>query len=201
MNKNSGFVHPTATIDQNTEIADDVRVYSHSHINSGAIVERGCVIGAHVYIGSAVSIGKNSKIQNGAKLYSPAIIKHGVFIGPNAVLTNDRIPRAINPNGMQKKAQDWNMVGVVIEEGASVGAGAICVAPLVIGKWAMIGAGSIVTSDVRPHQMVFGNPARPQGWVCKCAGRLKKTDMYFYCTLCTREYVFDQSKREMCCLA
>jgi acetyltransferase-like isoleucine patch superfamily enzyme len=98
-------------------------------------------------------------------VYEPARLADGVFIGPAVVLTNDQFPRAINADGSQKSAADWKPVGVEILEGASVGANSTCIAPLVIGRWALVGAGSVVVRDVPDFALVVGNPARRIGWV------------------------------------
>lgn len=109
-------------------------------------------------------------------LYEPAILGNGVFIGPAVVLTNDEYPRAINPDGSLKSGADWNAVGVVIEDGASIGANSTCVAPLRIGKWSLIGSGAVVTKDVPDFALVAGNPARKIGWVGKTGHRLVQSE-------------------------
>jgi acetyltransferase-like isoleucine patch superfamily enzyme len=110
-----------------------------------------------------VIIGDNCKIQNNALIYEPAIIESGVFIGPAVVLTNDKRPRAINPDGSIKSAADWDPVGVTIRHGASIGANSVCVAPVEIAEWTAVGANSVVTKNTQPRQMVVGNPARSIG--------------------------------------
>lgn len=113
-----------------------------------------------MYIGPSVVIGDNCKIQNNALIYEPAVLEDGVFVGPGAILTNDKNPRAINVDGSLKEKGDWDAVGVHLEAGASVGAGAVCVAPLRIGSWALVGAGSVVIHSVSAQTIVAGNPAR-----------------------------------------
>jgi UDP-2-acetamido-3-amino-2,3-dideoxy-glucuronate N-acetyltransferase len=110
-------------------------------------------------------MGDNCKVQNYALVYEPAQPGHGVFIGPAVVLTNDTYPRAVNPDGTSKSAADWEPVGVVIGDGASIGAQAVCVAPLRIGAWSLVAAGSVVTHDVSDYALVAGVPARQIGWV------------------------------------
>jgi UDP-2-acetamido-3-amino-2,3-dideoxy-glucuronate N-acetyltransferase len=123
------------------------------------------VIGRGAYIGSGVRLGRNCKVQNYALVYEPASLADGVFVGPAAVLTNDSYPRAANADGSLKEAADWVPVGVTVDEGASIGAGAVCVAPLRIGAWATVAAGAVVTRDVAPFALVAGVPARRIGWV------------------------------------
>lgn len=154
-------------VSQNASVAPSVQVWENAQIREAAIVGENCVIGRSAYIGTGVIIGNNCKIQNHSLIYEPAHIADGVFIGPNVTLTNDRNPRAINPDGTLKAASDWVPVGVTVMRGASIGAHSVCVAPLTIGEWAMIGAGSTVVHDVPNFALVVGNPARQIGWVSK----------------------------------
>ncbi len=131
------------------------------------MIGEGCVIGRGAYVGTGVEVGDNSKIQNYALVYEPARLARGVFIGPAAVLTNDHYPRAINADGSAKSAADWEPVGVDVGEGASIGASATCVAPVVIGRWALVGSGAVVVKDVPDFALVVGSPARRVGWVGK----------------------------------
>lgn len=147
-------IHPSAFIGENTKIWD------FSQVRENVRIGKNCVIGRNVYIGPGVIIGDNCKIQNNALIYEPAIIEDGVFIGPAVVLTNDKNPRAVNSDGSLKSASDWEMVGVTIRTGAAIGANSTCIAPLEIGEWSLVGAGSVVTKNVAPNKTVAGNPAR-----------------------------------------
>lgn len=129
-----------------------------------------------MYIGPGVLIGDRCKIQNYALLYGPTVVSDGVFIGPAVVFTNDRYPRAINPDGAQKSAADWHPVGVTVMNGASIGARAVCVAPVIIGRWALVAAGSVVVRDVPDFALVAGTPARRIGWVGPAGERLVEVD-------------------------
>lgn len=119
-----------------------------------------------------VHLGDRVKVQNFALVYSPAHVESDVFIGPAVVLTNDKYPRASNPDGSRKSADDWDHVGVIIRKGASVGARSVCVAPVVIGEYASVGAGSVVVKDVPAFALVLGNPAKQVGWVDQEGHRL-----------------------------
>ena len=116
------------------------------------------VIGRGAYIGPDVPVGDNCKIQNHALVYEPAVLEPGVFIGPAVVLTNDHYPRAVNADGTPKSAHDWIPVGVTLREGASVGARSVCVAPVTVGRWALVAAGSVVNKDVPDFALVAGGP-------------------------------------------
>lgn len=138
-----------------------------AQVREQAVLGRNCIIGRGAYIGAGVVVGDNCKIQNYALVYEPASLADGVFIGPAVVLTNDTYPRAITSDGEIKSAFDWVPVGVTIGRGASIGARAVCVAPVTIGAWATVAAGAVVVSDVPSHALVVGVPARRVGWVGK----------------------------------
>src|SRR5690625_1676976 len=160
-------IQGSADIDSGVEIGNGSTVWHLAQVRSGARIGENVIVGRGAYIGPGVRVGDNSKIQNYALVYEPAEVAEGVFIGPAAVLTNDTFPRAINADGSQKHASDWAAVGVIIEKGASIGARAVCVAPVRIGAWAAVAAGAVVTRDVPPHALVAGVPARRVKWVGK----------------------------------
>lgn len=163
--ENSTYRSPHSVIDESAKISERVSIWHFSQIRNNVSIGEDTSIGKSVYIDSQVKIGKGCKIQNSAQIYSPCSIADFVFIGPGVVLTNDKSPRATLPDGTIKSAKDWVAVGVVVNEGASIGANSICVAPITIGKWAMIGAGSVVTKDVPDYALVVGNPAKQVGWI------------------------------------
>lgn len=161
-----------AHVAKSARVAKSAYVWDHAQIRDGCFIGERVIIGRGAYIGIGVVIGDESKVQNGAQIYEPAEIGQGAFIGPGVILTNDRFPRAVTPSMMQKSAEDWIPVGVKVLDGASIGAGAVCVAPVTIGRWAMVAAGSVVTRDVPEHALVVGNPARQTGWVSRAGVRL-----------------------------
>ncbi len=183
-------IHANAIVEISAKVEESAKVWGWSHIRENAILLDKVVVGEHVYVGPGVVIGKNSKIQNRALIYEPAIIESGVFIGPGAILTNDKFPRAITNDEFQKSAGDWNLVGVTIRKGASIGAGAICVAPIEIGEWAMVAAGSVVTKNVPAFALVAGAPAKRIKWVGKSGVPLNKSkDNEYICPQSNEIYI------------
>lgn len=160
-------VQDTADVAESAVIGPGTKIWHYAQVREDAQIGADSIIGRGAYIGSGVVMGDGCKVQNYALVYEPARLGPGVFIGPAVVLTNDHFPRAINADGTPKSAHDWEPVGVTILEGASIGASATCVAPLTIGRWALVGAGSVVISDVPDFALVVGSPARRVGWVGK----------------------------------
>lgn len=162
----------SADVDDRAVIGDGSSVWHLAQVREHAHLGKNCVIGRGAYVGTGVRMGDNCKVQNYALVYEPAVLGDGVFIGPAAVLTNDTYPRAVNPDRTQKSAADWESVGVTIGDGASVGARSVCVAPVHIGDWALVAAGSVVTRDVPRYALIAGVPARQIGWVGRTGRRL-----------------------------
>jgi len=154
---NEVFVHPSAEVETGAKVGAGTKVWHIAHIRSSATVGEECVIGRNVYIDANVVVGSRVKIQNNVSVYQGVTIEDEVFVGPCAVFTNDLRPRAQNP--------DWKITPTLVRRGASIGANATLVCGIEVGEYAMIAAGSVVTKDVQPYQLVAGNPARPRGWV------------------------------------
>jgi UDP-2-acetamido-3-amino-2,3-dideoxy-glucuronate N-acetyltransferase len=166
-------VHPSADVDPSASIGEGSAVWHLAQVREDAVLGEGCIIGRGAYIGTGVQLGDHVKVQNHALVYEPARLGDGVFIGPAAVLTNDRRPRSIDPSGQLKRGDDWEAAGITVHRGAAVGAHATVVAGVTIGEWAMVGAGAIVTRDVPAHALVVGNPARRIAWVGRAGHRLE----------------------------
>ena len=163
-------IHASADVASSARVDPTADVWHLAQIREGAVIGMDSVVGRAAYIGSGVVLGARCKLQNLAQVYEPARLADGVFVGPGAILTNDRHPRAVLPRGDLKTTDDWDPVGVTCETGASIGAGAICVAPVRIGTWAVVAAGAVVVHDVADFALVAGVPARRIGWVGR-AGR------------------------------
>jgi UDP-2-acetamido-3-amino-2,3-dideoxy-glucuronate N-acetyltransferase len=152
-------VHPTATVEEGARVGAGTAVWHHAHIRRGASVGDDCNLGKNVYIDDGAVVGNRVKIQNNVSVYAGVRRDDEVFVGPSAVFTNDRVPRATG---------EWTLMPTVVHRGASIGANATIVAGVEIGECAMVGAGAVVVRSVGPHEVVVGNPARRIGWTCCC---------------------------------
>jgi perosamine synthetase len=162
------FVHPTAIVEPGASVGDGTAIWHHSHLRAGSVIGRGCTLGKNVFVDAGVKIGDQVKIQNNVSVYRGVELADGVFVGPSAVFTNDLRPRA--------RSMAWQARPTRIRRGASIGANATVLCGIEIGEHAMVGAGAVVTAPVRPHQLVAGNPARHQAWVCGCGEILARTE-------------------------
>jgi acetyltransferase-like isoleucine patch superfamily enzyme len=158
-------IHPSAEVSDLAEIGPGTRIWNHCQVRENARLGHNCILSKDVYVDSGVQIGNNVKIQNGISVYHGVTLEDGVFCGPHMVFTNDRQPRAINPDGSLKSADDWALSETRVKMGASIGAGAIIICGITIGKWALVGAGAVVTRDVPDYGLAYGNPARLHGFV------------------------------------
>ncbi len=166
------MIDPSAQVDSTAIVPESARVWGLAQVRAEALLGEHTIVGRGAYVGTGVQVGSDVKIQNNALIYEPAVVEDGAFIGPGAILTNDKRPRAVNRDGSLKAASDWDPVGVTVRSGASIGAGAVCVAPLEIGPWALVAAGAVVTRDVAAHALVAGNPAQQIGWVSRSGHQL-----------------------------
>jgi UDP-2-acetamido-3-amino-2,3-dideoxy-glucuronate N-acetyltransferase len=167
------YVHPTADVAADAKIGAGTRVWNQAQVREGAVIGSECIVGKGAYIDQRVRIGDRCKIQNGVSVFHGFEIEDGVFLGPGVMLLNDDLPRAITPDGSLKSDADWVVSEGRICKGASIGGGAVVLPGVVVGEFAMIGAGAVVTKAVPPHRLAYGNPARLHGYVCRCGKRLK----------------------------
>ena len=173
---NMSMVVETADVSPQASIGSGTRIWDYVQVREGACIGQNCIIGKGTYIGVDVRIGNNVKIQNACHVFKGATLEDGVFLGPGVILANDKHPRAINPDGTLKAAVDWVVGSIHIGRGASVGAGAVILPDVTVGRFAMIGANSTVTSNVPDHGLMYGTPARLEGFVCFCGERLVETE-------------------------
>jgi acetyltransferase-like isoleucine patch superfamily enzyme len=163
---NSVYIHPTAVVDKAAKIGEGTKIWHFVHVREKAEIGVGCILGHSVYIDREVKIGNHVKLENRANVYQGVKIEDDVFIGPHVTFTNDPYPRSFST--------DWKIVSTLVKKGASIGAGSVVLCGVTINEYAMIGAGSLVTNNVPPHALAYGNPAKIRGFVCKCGTRLKK---------------------------
>jgi acetyltransferase-like isoleucine patch superfamily enzyme len=159
-------IHPTAVVDPGASIGAGTRVWVNVQVREGAQVGENCILSKDVYVDHDVIIGSGCKIQNGVSVYNGVTIEDEVFVGPNACFTNDRVPRANNP--------DWKVTPTRVRRSASIGANATIVCGVDIGEYAMVAAGSVVTKDVPAFALVMGNPARVVGRVDEAGNRVDR---------------------------
>jgi UDP-2-acetamido-3-amino-2,3-dideoxy-glucuronate N-acetyltransferase len=164
-------IHSTASVEPGVEIGDNTRLWSNVQVRTGARIGRNCNLGRNCFVDLDVVVGDNVKVQNNASLYEGLEVANGAFIGPHVIFTNDRIPRAVNPDGSPKSTDDWVLGRTFVGEGAALGAGVVVVTGITIGAWAMVGSGAVVTKDVPDHALVVGNPARIAAWVSAAGTR------------------------------
>jgi acetyltransferase-like isoleucine patch superfamily enzyme len=168
----SAFVHATALVEEGAAIGPESRVWHHAQVRRDARVGARCILGKGAFVDFGVTLGDDCKVQNYACIYHGVSLGRGVFVGPHAVFTNDRRPRATDPAFRPLRDGDWEVGETVVGDGAAIGANATILPGVRIGAWAMIGAGAVVTRDVEPYALVAGTPARRLGWVCRCGRRL-----------------------------
>jgi UDP-2-acetamido-3-amino-2,3-dideoxy-glucuronate N-acetyltransferase len=166
----------SADVAEAAQVGEGSSIWHLAQVREGAILGENCIVGRGAYVGPGVRMGDNCKLQNYALVYEPAVLEDGVFVGPAVVFTNDHYPRAVSPDGAIKTGADWEAVGVTCRTGASIGARSVCVAPVTIGRWSLVAAGSVVTQDVPDFALVAGVPAKRLRWVGKAGVPLEPGD-------------------------
>jgi acetyltransferase-like isoleucine patch superfamily enzyme len=184
----SSVIHPTAEIERGARIGTNTRVWHFCHVRTGAAIGSDCTLGNNVYVDSGAVIGNNVKLQNRVSVYRGVTLEDGVFVGPHATFTNDRYPRSITPDGAPVSEEDWTPEETLVKYGASIGAAATILAGVTIGRWAMIGAGALVTRDVPDYGLAIGSPAQLIGYACSCGRPLEQRENVWLCPLCHESY-------------
>jgi UDP-2-acetamido-3-amino-2,3-dideoxy-glucuronate N-acetyltransferase len=169
-------VHPTAEVSPDAVIGPGTSIWNQAQVREDARIGAECVIGKNVYVDAGVVIGDRVKVQNNVSLFHGVTVEDGVFVGPHVCFTNDRVPRAVNRDGSLKTDSDWEVSPILVRSGAALGANSTILPGVTIGRWAMIGAGSVVTGDVGDHELVAGNPARRLGSACACGQPLRDVE-------------------------
>lgn len=186
------LIHPTAEVADRARIGEGTRIWHQAQVREGAVIGRDCILGKGVFVDLNVRIGDCCKLQNGVFAYHGFTIEDGVFLGPGVMLLNDKNPRAINVDGTLKTDADWEVSDGRIKYGAGVGGGAVILPGVTVGRFAIVGAGAVVSRDVPDYGMVYGNPARLHGFVCPCGHSLTlvsvdRQNARMRCTACQTE--------------
>ena len=161
----SFYKHPTSEVHPGCSVGEGTKIWHFSHVMAGASIGKNCVLGQNVFIARNVAVGNGVKLQNNVSLYEGVVLEDDVFCGPSCVLTNVR-----NPRSHVSRKEEY--ARTLVKKGATIGANATVVCGNTIGRYAFIGAGSLVTHDVPDHALVFGTPARLKGWMCVCGEKL-----------------------------
>ncbi len=175
------FAHPTAIIDEPVEIGDRTQVWHFCHIMSGAKIGLNCILGQNVFIGKEVILGNNIKVQNNVSIFDGVTLEDDVFCGPSMVFTN-----VFNPRSFISRKKEFRKT--LVKRGATIGANATVVCGYTVGKYALVGAGTVVTRDIPDYGLVYGNPGRVKGWVCQCAVQISFQEGRAKCGACGKEY-------------
>jgi len=182
------YVHPSSFVDRGVTIFEDVKIWHFCHIMEEATIGKNCVLGQNVFVGRGVTIGQNCRIQNNVSVFEGVTLESEVFCGPSTVFTN-----VINPRSEISRKEEFR--STLVKKGASIGANATIICGNTIGKYSLIGAGSVVTKDIPDFALVIGTPSKIVGWVCRCGEKLyfnnsesSKGTIYGICNSCGSQY-------------
>lgn len=159
------YIHPTANVSEQSKIGNGTKIWINSQIREKSKIGENCIISKDTYIDAEVKIGNNCKIQNSVSVYNGVTIEDDVFVGPNACFTNDKVPRAFDP--------EWKITPTLVKKGVSIGANATIVCGITLGEYCMVAAGSVVTKDVEAYSLVMGNPAKHYSYVDKMGNKIE----------------------------
>jgi len=185
--KNKFWAHPTAEIQKGAKIGKDTKIWQNCQVLGGAKIGKNCTIGHNCSIWPKARLGNGVRMESNTDVWNFVNLRNYVFVGPSAVFTNDLNPRAKYPKSKYPEYGKW--LPTLIKEGATIGANAVIVCGNTIGKWAMVGAGAVVTKDVLDYAIVVGIPARIMGFVCECGNKIEFKRNKAFCKICRRRYV------------
>lgn len=186
MEEKDYFVHPSSYVDEGCSIGEGAKIWHFSHVMSGCTIGKRCNIGQNVVISPGVTLGDGCKVQNNVSIYTGVACEDGVFLGPSCVFTN-----VINPRAFIERKNEYRKT--VVRQGASIGANATIVCGHDIGRYAFVGAGSVVTKTVPDYAMVYGNPAEVRGYVCRCGCQIRFKNGESVCPDCQKRYRMDEA--------
>jgi UDP-2-acetamido-3-amino-2,3-dideoxy-glucuronate N-acetyltransferase len=175
------FVHESSYVDAGSMIGDGTRIWHFSHVMEDCRIGSNCNIGQNVVMSPRVVIGHNVRIQNNVSVYTGVTLEDDVFCGPSVVFTN-----VINPRSHISRKHEYRET--LVRRGASLGANSTLICGVTVGRWAFVGAGTVVTRDVPDYALVYGNPGRQHGWVCSCGSRLEANSPQMACESCGAHY-------------
>lgn len=178
--------HPTADVSPAARIGSGTKIWHQCQIKGGAQIGKNCAIGHNCYIGSGARLGDGVRLESNIDVWDGVILEDFVFVGPSVVFTNDKNPRAKYPKKKFPRYGQW--LKTLVKEGATIGANATILCGITIGKWAMIGAGAVVTKDIPDYAQVLGIPAELSGWRCECGNKIKFRARKAVCEICERKY-------------
>jgi acetyltransferase-like isoleucine patch superfamily enzyme len=183
------YIHPKAVVESN-QIGNGTRIWAFSHVMKEVSIGENCNVGEHCFLETGARVGSNVTIKNANMIWDGVTLEDGTFIGPGVFFTNDLYPRSPRlPEARARYQGNGWLVRTLVQHGASIGAGAVLVAGVTVGSFAMVGAGTVVTKDVPPHALVVGTPGRVIGWVCQCGHRVALEQGEARCSECGTEYV------------
>lgn len=183
------YAHPDSLV-ESQQIGAGTRIWAFTHIMPNVVIGINCNIGDHCYIESGAIIGNCVTIKNGNMIWDGVALDDGVFVGPHVFFTNDLYPRSPRlPQAHGRYSNHEWLVPTFVKKGASLGAGAVILAGVIIGEYATVGAGAVVTRSVPAHALVVGNPARTRGWVCQCGQPLAFQREHANCSSCGLEFI------------
>jgi len=192
------MIHPTALVEANVSFGPGCKIWDNVHIRHGAVLGKDCIVGEKSYIAYDVRIGDYVKLNANVYICAMVTVEDYVMISAGTVFTNDKFPRAFPPDlsGLASSDPNEETLPTLVREGATIGANATIGCGIEIGRYAMVGMGAVVTKSVPDHGLVFGNPARLQGWVCTCGPMLGRQDVFegngtAQCHRCGRQYTMD----------